>query len=236
MEKHNPKLIYCVPNFQNPSGISYPESNRQSIVELLQEKSIFLIEDDPYGDLRYSGKPKSSFRQIMPKQTIMLGSFSKTVVPGFRVGWIVASDEIYGKLLVAKQASDLHTNQFAQMVLVEYLKIGEFDVHIAKIKEVYNRQREAMIMAIKKYFPKEVKFTQPDGGMFLWVSLPDNISSMKLFEIAIKKKVAFVPGHPFYIGKDETNTLRLNFSNVDEKTIDIGIRRLGEALNELFGS
>lgn len=234
LSKSNPKLIYTVPNFQNPSGISYPESNRQSIAKILKEKHIFLIEDDPYGDLRYSGQAKSSFKQLLPNKTIMLGSFSKTVVPGFRLGWIVAPDEIYDKLLIAKQASDLHTNQFAQCVLMEYLNMGKFDAHVSKIKAVYNQQRETMINAINKYFPNEVQFTQPEGGMFLWVTLPDNISSMKLFDIAIQNKVAFVPGHPFYIGKDETDSLRLNFSNVDEATIEIGIRRLGLALEELL--
>jgi len=234
LKTSKPKLIYTVPNFQNPSGISYPRENRKAISDLLKEQSIYLIEDDPYGDLRYSGKPKPSFKELLPNKTIMLGSFSKTVVPGFRLGWIVASDDIFEKLLIAKQASDLHTNQFAQNVLVEYLAMGNFDSHISKIKAVYNKQREAMIQSIKRHFPEEVKYTQPDGGMFLWVTLPDNISSMKLFNIAIEQMVAFVPGHPFYIGKEETNSLRLNFSNVDEATIEIGIERLGKALEELL--
>lgn len=230
----NPKLIYTVPNFQNPSGITYSEKNRRMVAEVLKDQKLYLIEDDPYGDLRYSGQPKTSFKQLLPNKTIMLGSFSKTVVPGFRLGWIVAPDDIYEKLLIAKQASDLHTNQFAQCTLVEYLGMGKFDDHIARIKKVYNRQREAMIVCIKKYFPENVQYTTPEGGMFLWVTLPNNISSMKLFDIAIKNQVAFVPGHPFYIGKTETNTLRLNFSNVDELTIEIGIERLGKALKTLL--
>lgn len=230
------KLMYTVPNFQNPSGISYPENNRKTVADIVSKKEMFIIEDDPYGDLRYAGSTKSSFKQLIPEQTIMLGSFSKTVVPGFRLGWIVAPSKIYEKLLIAKQASDLHTNQFAQDVLVAYLAQGNFDAHVSRIKEVYGRQRNAMVESIKRHFPREVQFTQPDGGMFLWVTLPDNISSMKLFNIAIKKKVAFVPGHPFYVNTDESSTLRLNFSNVDEATIEEGINRLGEALNELLGS
>ena len=230
----NPKLIYTVPNFQNPSGISYSEENRKEVAGILQNKKIFLIEDDPYGDLRYTGQPKSSFKQFLPDKTILLGSFSKTVVPGFRLGWIVAADEIYDKLLIAKQASDLHTNQFAQCVLAEYLATGKFDDHVETIKKVYSSNREAMILSIKKHFPAGVKYTLPEGGMFLWASLPNNISSMKLFNIAIENKVAFVPGHPFYVGKTETNTLRLNFSNVDETEIEIGIARLGKALKELL--
>ena len=232
----NPKLIYTVPNFQNPSGISYSEENRKEVAGILQNKKIFLIEDDPYGDLRYTGQPKSSFKQILPDKTILLGSFSKTVVPGFRLGWIVASHEIYDKLLIAKQASDLHTNQFAQCVLAEYLAMGGFDDHVETIKKVYSNNRESMILSIKKHFPAGVKYTLPEGGMFLWASLPNNISSMKLFNIAIENKVAFVPGHPFYVGKTETNTLRLNFSNVDETEIEIGIARLGKALKELLAN
>ena len=230
----NPKLVYTVPNFQNPSGISYSEENRIRVAEILKSRNLFLIEDDPYGDLRYDGSPKSSFKQLLPEKTIMLGSFSKTVVPGFRLGWIVAPNKIYEKLLIAKQASDLHTNQFAQCTLAEYLALGNFDEHISRIKKVYNHQREAMITSIKKHFPKNIHYTQPEGGMFLWVSLPNDISSMKLFNIAIENKVAFVPGHPFYIGKTETNTLRLNFSNVDEATIEIGIERLGKAIKTLL--
>ena len=234
LNDHKPKLIYCVPNFQNPSGISYSEENRKEIADLIRKQNVFLIEDDPYGELRYSGSPKSSFKQLVTEKTVMLGSFSKTVVPGFRLGWIVTNEDIYNKLLVAKQASDLHTSQFVQCVIEEYLSMGNFDKHVEKIRDVYGNQRNAMINSIKKYFPNEVQFTQPDGGMFLWVTLPDKISSMKLFEIAIEKKVAFVPGHPFYIGKDETDTLRLNFSNVDEFTIDIGIKRLGDAIRLLL--
>ena len=230
----NPKLIYTVPNFQNPSGISYSEENRLKVAEILSDRNIYLIEDDPYGDLRYTGQPKSSFKQLLPGKTIMLGSFSKTVVPGFRLGWVVAPKDIYEKLLIAKQASDLHTNQFAQCVLAEYLAMGGFDAHVSRIKDVYNKQREAMISSIKKHFPANVHYTQPEGGMFLWATLPNNISSMKLFDMAIENKVAFVPGHPFYIGKTETNTLRLSFSSVDEATIESGIERLGKALKELL--
>ena len=235
LDQSNPKLMYTVPNYQNPSGISYTERNRITTVEMLKDRKLFLIEDDPYGDLRYAGEQRSSFFQLMPDRTILLGSFSKTVVPGFRLGWIVAPPEIYDKLLIAKQASDLHTNQFAQCVLIEYLAMGTFDAHVEKIRRVYGRQREIMISSIKKHFPPQVQFTQPEGGMFLWITLPGELSSMKFFDLAIKHRVAFVPGHPFYIGKKETNTLRLNFSSVDGPTIEEGIKRLGKALNQLIG-
>ena len=231
-----PKLLYMVPNFQNPSGISYTQSNRFEISEIIKDIDGYLIEDDPYGELRYVGESGESFKQLIPDRTILLGSFSKTVVPGFRLGWIVAPDSIYEKLLIAKQASDLHTNQFAQRVLMEYLKSGSYDNHVEQLKKVYGQQRDVMLDCINRFFPAEVNCTNPEGGMFLWVTLPEGVSSMDLFKIAIQQKVAFVPGHPFYIGKEYTNTLRLNFSNVDAETIEVGISRLGKALDQLLAS
>jgi 2-aminoadipate transaminase len=235
--KHQPKLLYTVPNFQNPSGISYSETNRRRVADIVKDTTnLLIVEDDPYGDLRYAGTPKSSFRQLLPEKTIMLGSFSKTVVPGFRLGWMVANEDIFDKLLIAKQASDLHTNVFVQYILSEYLSMGKFEGHVENIRQVYGQQRNAMIRSIEEHFPKNVRCTRPEGGMFLWVTLPEQLSSMALFNIAIEKKVAFVPGHPFYIGRDHTNTLRLNFSSVDEKTIDMGINRLGSAIKELYSN
>ena len=229
----NTKLMYTVPNFQNPTGITYTNENRQQIAEVLRGKPLMIIEDDPYGDLRYAGENQSSFMNYIPEQTILLGSFSKTVVPSFRTGWIVAPDEIMEKLIIAKQASDLHTNFFTQKLLDEYLTANDLDEHITKIKDVYGKQCNAMIECIKKYFPEGVSHTTPEGGMFLWVTLPEGISAMELFQRAIVKDIAFVPGDPFYTTTDEKiNTLRLNFSCVDEKTIDIGIKRLGETIKE----
>lgn len=234
VDTSNSKLFYCVPNFQNPSGISYSEENRKRVSEIVKGKSILIVEDDPYGELRFLGNEKSSFYKLIPENTVLLGSFSKIVVPSFRIGWIVASDEIMDKLVVAKQASDLHTNYFGQRIIYEYLKEFDIDQHIEKIKVAYGKQREAMVKAIEEHFPKEVKVTQPEGGMFLWVTLPEGISAMEIFEKAIEKRVAFVPGDPFYINKKDVNTLRLNFSSVDEETIRIGIKRLGEVLDTII--
>jgi 2-aminoadipate transaminase len=229
----NPKLMYGVPNFQNPSGISYTEENRRAVAEELKGKPIYFIEDDPYGELRYSGIAKSSFADLIPDQTLLLGSFSKTIVPSFRLGWMVAPTAIMEKVLIAKQATDLHTNFFSQCVVSEYLKMGKFEQQIGVLCQAYGRQRDAMVAAIRKYFPEGVHFSEPEGGMFLWVTLPNGGSAMKLFERAIANKVAFVPGYPFYIGKTDTNTLRLNFSNVSIEEIDTGMARLGAALKDL---
>ena len=234
VDTSNSKLFYCVPNFQNPSGISYSEENRKRVSEIVKGKSILIVEDDPYGELRFLGNEKSSFYKLIPENTVLLGSFSKIVVPSFRIGWIVASDEIMDKLVVAKQASDLHTNYFGQRIIYEYLKEFDINQHIEIIKLAYGKQREAMVKAIEEHFPKEVQVTQPEGGMFLWVTLPEGISAMEIFEKAIEKKVTFVPGDPFYINKKDVNTLRLNFSSVDEETIMIGIKRLGEVLDTII--
>jgi len=232
MSTKAPKLIYAVPNFQNPSGISYSEANRRAVAAQVRDSNTLLIEDDPYGDLRFEGAEKTSFKRLIPENTVMLGSFSKTVAPSFRLGWIVAPDNIMEKLVIAKQAADLHTNNFAQYVIYRYIKDNDFDKHIRKIVSVYSNQKNAMMESIKQYFPPGIRHTKPEGGMFLWVTLPQHMSSMKLFERAIIDKVAFVPGHPFYINGNEVNTLRLNFSCVDEETIRIGINRLGQAIKE----
>jgi 2-aminoadipate transaminase len=231
LENSKAKLMYTVPEFQNPSGISYTENTRKEVAELIAGRQLYLIEDNPYTELRFSGKPTSSFYKFLPKQTVLLGTFSKTVVPGFRLGWIVAPDHIMDKLIVAKQAADLHTNIFTQQLLFEYLTHYDNNAHIGRICEFYGRQRDAMVDAIRNYFPADVEYTIPEGGMFLWVTLPEGYSSMELFDIAIKQNVAFVPGNPFYTdGKPSYRTLRLNFSCSEEKTIYVGIKRLAEAI------
>ncbi len=235
LKTKSPKLLYGVPNYQNPSGISYSEQNRQSIAEALVDTTTLLIEDDPYGDLSFSGIRRPSFRSLIPEQSVLLGSFSKTIAPSFRIGWIIAPDAIMERLLVAKQASDLHTGYFVQRIIHQYLADNDFDEHIKQIVRAYSSQCSAMTRSIQKHFPPTVGHTNPEGGMFLWATLPENVSSMNLFDLAIKDKVAFVPGDPFYTSKRQTNTLRLNFSCVDEQTIEIGIKRLGSAMKKLVG-
>lgn len=234
LNERQPKLLYTVTNFQNPSGISYSDSNRRAVADLVQDSSCLIIQDDPYGDLRFSGTRKVSFKRLLPKNTVLLGSFSKTVAPALRLGWLVAPPPIMDKLIIAKQAADLHTNSLAQRILYRYLCDNDLDAHIATIIRQYGQQKEVMIASIEEYFPAGVHFTNPEGGMFLWVTLPAGMSSMALFEAAIKKKVAFVPGTPFYVDRKDTNTLRLNFSCSDEPTIAEGIKRLGNSIRELF--
>ncbi len=236
LREHPVKLFYAVPDFQNPSGISYSEENRRRVSALIEKKrDTLLIEDDPYGELRFRGAAKSSFHRFIPENTVLLGSFSKIVAPSFRIGWLVAGDEIMEKLVIAKQASDLHTNYFGQRVILRYLEDNDIDRHIEKIRASYGNQRDAMIEAIEEHFPGEARFTRPEGGMFLWITLPEGLPAMDVFKQAVARKVAFVPGDPFYVNRQGVNTFRLNYSCVDEETIGTGIKRLGVVLKEMMG-
>lgn len=228
--QHQAKLLYAVPNFQNPTGISYSEANRHAVAATLREQKTLLIEDDPYGELRYSGQEAPSFKQLLPEQTILLGSFSKTVLPSFRLGWVVAPPRLMEKLVIAKQSADLHSSGFTQRVLHRYLRDNDYDAHLQRLIESYGTQQRTMLAAIKRYFPPTVQNTTPQGGMFIWATLAENRSAMTLLEKAMQQQVAFVPGHPFYIGKNDSNTLRLNYTNADAETIEQGIKRLGKIL------
>ena len=232
LETLNPKLFYSIPNFQNPTGITYSRKKREKIGEIFNQSSTIFVEDNPYGEIRFIGNDLPCVKTYL-NNSILLGSFSKIVSPGIRLGWIVADDEIMKHLITAKQASDLHSNILTQMIVHHYLKGYDVETHLKLIRKMYRTQRDCMVAMIKKYFPLDVKCTKPEGGMFLWVTLPVGMSSMELFEAAIDENVAFVPGEAFYSENPEKNTLRLNFSNSDEKRIQEGIKRLGHAIKNL---
>lgn len=234
LQNHTPKLFYTVPNFQNPSGLTYSLENRKKTAEILKNHNTILIEDDPYGELRFIGQDVLPIKIFLGEQSILLGSFSKIVAPAMRLGWICASHEIMEKLITAKQAADLHTNFFSQRVVAQYLAENDLDNHIHKIKTMYQAQRNCMVEMIRRYFPPEVSCTQPEGGMFMWVTLPNHMSSIRLFELASKVNVAFVPGDPFYVKESNTNTLRLNYTNSNETEIEEGIKRLGRAIQDMM--
>lgn len=233
LSQTNPKLIYTVPNFQNPSGISYPLNNRKELAKVLEGTKTLLIEDDPYGELRFTGHVKPSFMKLIPENTILLGSFSKILVPGLRLGWVVAPPELMKRLIIAKQATDLHTSHFTQSIVYQFLRDNDTEKHINLIRNVYGRQCEAMLSSMQNHFPSQVTYTRPEGGMFLWVELPPGMVATDLFELAVKDKVVFVPGDPFYVRGKRHNTLRLNFSCSDTDTIALGIERLGNAIRKL---
>ncbi len=228
------KFIYAIPDFQNPTGLTYSAGNRERIYEILKGRDVILLEDDPYGELRFEGERLPYIGAGKLPGSILLGTFSKTVTPGMRTGFIISENkELLKYISIAKEASDLHTNIFSQYLLWDYLENNDLDGHIAEIKALYKKQAHAMMDAMERYFPPAVKYTRPHGGMFLWVTLPEGISAMSLFPKALEKKVAFVPGDPFYIGVKNVNTMRLNFTNADCETIEEGIRRLGELLHSL---
>ena len=232
---YKPKLAYLIPNFQNPTGLTYSLENRREVFEVIKDEDMILIQDDPYGELRFTDDERLPYIGLnQTNKNIYLGSFSKIVTPGMRLGYVIADKEIIKMLETAKQASDLHSNIFGQYLISDYLYNNDLDKHIEKIKKLYKIQANAMVEAMKKYFSKDIKFTVPKGGMFSWVTLQEGKSSVKLFEKAIGKNVAFVPGNPFYIDSSkDVNTLRLNYTNADENTIEEGIKRLSEALLEI---
>jgi len=229
------KIVYVVPNFQNPTGVTLSEQRRRRLVELAREYNFFIIEDDPYGELRYSGDPIDMIISFdMPKgnegNTIYVGTFSKTIGPGLRVGWAVGPENMIQKMVIAKQALDLCTDVFSQALIAEYLKRGLMDDHNERIRNLYRHKRDVMLENMDKYFPTEATWIRPDGGLYLWVTLPQGIDTKELLRKAVEKKVAFIPGHVFATDIKIQNTFRLNFSCESDENIVEGIKRLGEVI------
>jgi len=225
--KNEAKLFYTVPNFQNPTGISYSLEKKKKVAELLRNSNTFLIEDDPYGEIRFMGEYIPPIKKFNLEQTILLGSFSKIISPGMRLGWVAAPKEIIEKMIVMKQAADLHSNFLSQRIIYRYLRDNSLDEHINRLKTAYAAQRNCMIEMIWDYFPKEISYTKPEGGMFIWLTLPEELDAFVLLEEAAKEKVVFVPGKTFYASPGGENTIRLNFSNSNAEQMEEGIRKLG---------
>lgn len=232
METCKPKFIYCVPNFQNPSGITLGYQRRKALMNLVFKHRIPLIDDNPYGELRYSGEAVPSLRGIGGDAVIQLGTFSKLISPGLRVGWVCAPVSAIRVIEKAKQAVDLHSTTFTQYVVTEFLRRGYLDPHIEKVKASYARKRDTMVSAMKEYFPESVTWPYPDGGLFLWVQLPEEVSATMVFQDAVNKGVAFVPGRPFHPDGSGDNTFRMNFASSTFENIVEGVKRLGEVLHE----
>lgn len=227
------KLFYGVPNFQNPTGLSYSLEKRRAIAALLEAHDTVFLEDDAYGELRYQGDPLPPLsRAMLQHNGLLLGSFSKITAPGLRLGWIVADRELARRIVTAKQGTDLHTSPLTQRILFRFLQDNDLDAHIRTIKDRYGRQCAHMLRCIQEHFPSHIQVTRPAGGMFLWCTLPQGYSARELFDKAIEKNVAFVPGMPFYTDGGGVQTFRLNFSNADEETITRGIARLGACIDD----
>jgi 2-aminoadipate transaminase len=240
--RSGPKFMYVLPNFQNPGGTTLSESRRHELVHLADKFGIPVIEDDPYGQLRFEGAHLPPLVVLDRKNlrrdngysignVIYLSTFSKTLAPGLRLGWIIAPPDVIAKLVQLKQGADLHTSTFVQIVAYEVGRDNFLDEHVKLIRRVYGERRDVMLAALKEFFPPEVTWTHPKGGLFLWVTLPEGMDSQRLFETALNENVAFVPGDSFYATGDEGRRhLRLNFSNAQPEQIREGIRRLSLAV------
>lgn len=224
------RLMYALPNFQNPTGRTLSVERRYELVETCARMGIPLVEDNPYGDLCYSGEPLPKMLNMNPGGVIYMGSFSKVLTPGIRLGYVVGPTPLIRKLEQAKQAADLHTAQLTQMVVYEVIKDGFLNEHIPTIRTLYAKQCNAMLEAMDKHFPEGVRWTKPEGGMFIWVTLPEHMDSKQLLDEAILQNVAFVPGGPFYANNPEKNTLRLSFVTVSPERINEGIEKLGKLI------
>jgi 2-aminoadipate transaminase len=226
----NVKLVYSVPNFQNPSSITYSELKRKEVANILSCYGTFFIEDDPYGEISFTNNIHTPIYSYLPGQTILLGSFSKTIAPGLRLGWMVANKDIITKATILKQASDLHTCNLTQYILSDFLERNDLDYHISKIIKLYKHQAEVMTSSLNSYFTSSIDYSNPLGGMFCWLKLPIGITSRELLNRALKEKIIFVPGDTFYAQKSDNQTLRLNFSNVDEARMIEGLKKLGSLI------
>jgi 2-aminoadipate transaminase len=234
-----PKLIYVIPNFCNPSGVTTSLERRRAIVTIAKEHGVPILEDDPYGRLRYSGEVLPSLASLADGHgVIYTGTASKIVAPGMRVAWLVLPEHaLHDKVVMAKQAADLHTSTFTQRALHAYAKRpGAVDGHVAKMVPVYRARRDAMVAAIRADLPPEWTFAYPDGGLFLWMRAPEGIDTAELLKRALDHHVAFVPGAPFWVNRDVRNTLRLSFSNSPEAKIVDGVARLGLTIAETLAT
>ncbi len=230
-----PKFIYIIPDFQNPAGITMPKSRRLEIIEIAKEFDVLIVEDSPYRELRFEGEAQPTMYELDGTgQVILLGTMSKIFVPGFRIGWVVAHETIIDKIVMAKQATDLCTAPFVQKIAAKYIDKGYFDENLQKIIDSYRIKRDAMLEAFRKYMPKGVSWTEPEGGLFLFLTLPENMKSEDLFKIAIEQKVAFVLGHVFHCDGSGTNTMRLNFSFMSKELNDEGVKRMADAIKQLM--
>ena len=227
----NTKLIYTVPNFQNPTGRTMTEERRKQLAELAEKYDVYVLEDNPYGEIRFAGQHVPAVKSFDKSGHVFyMSTFSKTLAPGFRLGWLVADKAVVNKLTVLKQSADLHTDNLAQFAVAQFFADNDVDAHVKEISALYGKRKDLMLEGIKKYFPEGVKYTDPEGGMFLWVEVPGVDDTVELFKECLEHDVAFVPGDPFFAGEVQPGAFRLNYSNMKEDQIEVGLKRLGAAL------
>lgn len=227
----NIKFLYTVPDFQNPTGVTLSLDRRKELMNLANKYHLLIVEDNPYSEINFTGEYLPTLKSLDTEDRVVyLSTFSKTVCPGFRIGWVCAPKEIIKKFVLLRQGADLHTNIFSQMQVAKFFEKYDVKEHIKKNIDIYKNRCDSMLEAIKEEFPAEVKYTKPTGGLFLWVTLPEYMDSEKLLQSALKKGVAFVTGEAFYANGGHKNTLRLNYSGIDEEKIRKGIKILGEVI------
>lgn len=231
----NVKVIYVIPEFQNPTGKTWSLKRRKRLAEAADRHQIIVIEDNPYGELRFEGESQPSVKSFdVQGYVLCTGTFSKIFCPGYRIGWIAGEKEIIRKFVLAKQGTDLQCNTIAQMEIAKYLELYDIDEHIGKIRDVYRRRRDLAVQVMENEFPAGVTFTRPQGGLFAWVELPDEMNARDVLALSLDQKVAFVPGGSFFPNGGHENTLRINFSNMTEDRIVEGLTRLGRILQSLI--
>ncbi len=236
--QQNPRgrMIYVIPDFQNPTGRTWSLERRKQLVELANKYNLPIIEDNPYGELRFEGEFLPSIKSLdTENRVVFLGTFSKTFCPGLRIGWVHASEEVLNKFIMVKQGADLQSNSMSQRELNLFLETYDLDLHIERIRQVYHRRRDLMLSTMEKEFPKSVKYTVPEGGLFTWCVMPKHLNARDIMEKALEKKVAFVPGGSFFPNGGNENTWRMNYSNMPDDKIVEGVKRLGEVLRKELG-
>ena len=226
------KFIYVIPDFNNPSGETMSLAEREELVRVARELDLLIVEDSPYRELRYSGEPVKSIRELAPERTLHLGSFSKIFAPGFRLGWIIGPEVLLEQIFVCKQCLDLCPPVFDQYMAAEFLRSGALDRNLQKTIALYRRRRDKMLSLLEQYMPEGVRWTRPEGGLFLWLTLPEGIDTVALYDEALAQGVAYVAGSFFYLDGSHRNTMRLNYSFIAEEKMEPGLRLLAQIVKE----
>lgn len=229
----NVKMIYVIPDFQNPTGRTWPLERRKKFIEIISKYEVPVIEDNPYGELRFEGESLPSLKSMDKKGLVIyLGSFSKVFCPGYRIGWTCASPQILKKFVFVKQGADLQASTISQREVSKFMDIYDLDKHVEKLKGVYKKRRDLMLKTMKEEFPEGLEYTHPEGGLFTWVQLPENLDSREIMKECVENSVAYVPGGSFFPNGGKENCFRLNYSNMPDERIVEGIKRLGVVLKK----
>jgi 2-aminoadipate transaminase len=234
-EGRAPKLLYTIPTFHNPAGVTMSRERRERLVRLAHERELLIVEDNPYGQIRFDGERLPTLYELDAGAgwVIYLSTFSKLLAPGLRVGWVAAPPPVLRKMNLGKQAADLCSSTLGQRFVVEYMRRYDYRVHVERLNEMYRRRRDAMLRALEEELPADATWTKPGGGLFVWATLPDYIDTKDLLAAAIRREVAFVPGNAAYLDGRGRHSMRLNFSGIPEDRISEGVRRLGLAVQEM---